>query len=167
MKRSWLITILLCLLLLMCGGAVIGLLQVVPSSQCSNVYRKYAEVDGIDATFIKDYRICSPYSDPFCLDVTVLRAETDSCWNILFNDFNIGSRTDGALHTDSNTFDFWYAPPDRYDQPMDSTLEDNDFIAVSRHKKTITIFHTDHHDHGFALTAFTITTNKNNNQHNI
>ena len=57
MKRSWLITILFCLFLLGSGGAVLLLPQVVPFSQCSDVYKRYAKMDGVDATFIKDYKV--------------------------------------------------------------------------------------------------------------
>ena len=56
MKRSWLITILVCLLILGGGGAVLLLPQVVPFDQCSDVYKRYADMDGVDATrFRMDY----------------------------------------------------------------------------------------------------------------
>ena len=52
MKRAWLITIIICLVLLGGGGAVLLLPQVVPFDQCSDLYKQYANVEGIDATFI-------------------------------------------------------------------------------------------------------------------
>ena len=47
MKRSWLITILICLLLLCGGGAVLLLPQVIPFDQCSDVYKRYADMEGL------------------------------------------------------------------------------------------------------------------------
>ena len=84
MKRSWLITILFCLLLLGGGGAVLLLPQVVPFDQCSDLYKQYVAVEGINATYIKDYKV----NDTVFVDVTLLEA-TDSMWHTLMKDFNI------------------------------------------------------------------------------
>lgn len=85
MKRSWLITILVCLLLLGGGGTVLLLPQVVPFDQCSDVYKRYAKMDGVDATFIKDYKI----SDTVFVDVTLLEATDSMGWATLKKDFEI------------------------------------------------------------------------------
>lgn len=85
MKRSWLITILVCLLLLGGGGTVLLLPQVVPFDQCSDVYKRYAKMDGVDATFIKDYKI----NDTVFVDVTLLEATDSMGWATLKKDFEI------------------------------------------------------------------------------
>lgn len=85
MKRSWLITILFCLLLLSGGGAVLLLPQVVPFSQCSDVYKRYAKMDGVDATFIKDYKV----NDTVFVDVTLLETKDTALWDSLCRDFGI------------------------------------------------------------------------------
>ena len=82
MKRSWLITILICLLLLCGGGAVLLLPQVVPFDQCSDVYKRYADMDGVDATFIKDYKV----NDSIRVNVTLLQATDSVSWNIIAKD---------------------------------------------------------------------------------
>ena len=87
MKRSWLITILICLLLLCGGGAVLLLPQVVPFDQCSDVYKRYADMDGVDATFIKDYKI----NDTVFLDITLLETSDSVSWENLCKDFGIAS----------------------------------------------------------------------------
>lgn len=89
MKRSWLITILFCLLLLGGDGAVLLLPQVVPFSQCSDVYKRYAKMDGVDATFIKDYKI----NDTVFVDVTLLETKDTALWDSLCADFGIASIT--------------------------------------------------------------------------
>ena len=85
MKRSWLITILVCLLILGGGGAVLHLPQVVPFNQCSDVYKRYAKMDGVDATFIKDYKV----NDTVFVDVTLLEAIDSTGWDILKTDFKV------------------------------------------------------------------------------
>lgn len=89
MKRSWLITILICMLLLGGGGAVLFLPQVVPFDQCSDVYKKYAGMDGVDATFIRDYKV----NDTVFVDVTLLEAKYTTAWEELCKDFDIASIT--------------------------------------------------------------------------
>lgn len=85
MKRSWLITILVCLLILGGGGAVLLLPQVVPFDQCSDVYKRYAKMDGVDATFIKDYNV----NDSVVVSATLLETEDTCMWEKLCEDMHI------------------------------------------------------------------------------
>lgn len=88
-KTSWLITILVCLLIIVGGGAVVLCPRIVLPSQCSEVYKRYSKADGIDATFIKDYRV----NDSVFVDVTVLEANNDSAWEVLKNEYKIPELT--------------------------------------------------------------------------
>ena len=155
MKRSWLITILICLLLLCGGGAVLLLPQVIPFDQCSDVYKRYADMDGVDATFIKDYKV----NDTVRVDVTLLEAQTDSAWTQLTDDFNAQLPPD-MPPPPPNTVDFWYAPHDNYSHPMDTILTNNDIIAVSHDIRTIAIFHIESEKQIDAILYHQITTNK-------
>ena len=85
MKKSWFITILYCLLLLGGGGAVLLIPRVVPFDQCSDVYKRYADMDGVDATFIKDYKV----NDSIRVNVTLLQATDSVSWNIIAKDLNV------------------------------------------------------------------------------
>lgn len=139
MKRSWLITILFCLLLLGGGGAVLLLPQVVPFSQCSDVYKRYAKMDGVDATFIKDYKV----NDTVFVDVTLLEAKTDSAWTVLQTDFNVPIIPEEyrELVAIYSSVDSWLAPKEDYTLPMDIVPHKNDAIVTSRKTQTISIFH--------------------------
>lgn len=139
MKRSWLITILVCLLILGGGGAVLLLPQVVPFDQCSDVYKRYADMDGVNATFIKDYKV----NDSVYVNVTLLQSKTDSAWLTLVQDFNIVFPDDATLPTDTNSVSFWFAPHDNYKLPMDTIFLNNDIVAVSTYKHIVSIFHID------------------------
>ena len=85
MKRSRILTLLLCLLLLGAGAAVILTPCTVHYDQCSDIYKKYAGTDGIEAAFVKDYKV----NDTVLIDATVLEATTDSAWAVLQKDFNV------------------------------------------------------------------------------
>ena len=137
MKRSWFITVLVCLLLLGGAGIVVLLPRIVSFDKCSEVYKKYAEMEGMKATFIKDYQI----NDSVVVDVTHLKAVTDSAWAWLREDFNVNSIPE-ELYDDTtpHTIYFWAAPKNRYDQPMDTVLLNNDFIVVSCRDRTVAVF---------------------------
>lgn len=139
MKRSWFITILFCLLLLGSGGAVLILPQVVPFSQCSDVYKRYAKMDGVDATFLKDYKV----NDTVFVDVTLLEAKTDSAWTILQTDFNVPIIPEEyrELVASSNSVDFWLASKDNPKDRTDTIIIHNDIIVMSRQMQTICICH--------------------------
>ena len=70
MKKSWIITFILCLLLLGGGCVAAFLPRTVPFYKCSDEYKKYSRVDGVEASFIKDFRI----NDTLTVDVTMLKA---------------------------------------------------------------------------------------------
>ena len=89
MKKSWPITILVCLLILGGGGLILGWPRTVPLDQCSDVYKRYADMDGVDATFIKDYKI----NDTVFVDVTLLETKDMALWDSLCTDFGIASIT--------------------------------------------------------------------------
>nr|MCR4812517.1 hypothetical protein [Bacteroidales bacterium] len=60
-----------------------------PTREVSELYARYAGVDGIEASFIKDYRV----NDSVFVDVTVLEATTDSAWIVLKDNYNIPKMT--------------------------------------------------------------------------
>lgn len=59
--------------------------RTVPFGQCSEVYKKYAAVDGVDAMFIKDYKI----NDIVFVDVTILKAKDSATWISLKKSFEV------------------------------------------------------------------------------
>lgn len=139
MKKSWPITILVCLLILGGGGLILGWPRTVPFSQCSDVYKRYAKMDGVDATFIKDYKV----NDTVFVDVTLLEAKTDFAWTVLQTDFNVPIIPEEyrELVASYSSVDFWLAPKEDYTLPMDIVPHKNDAIVTSRKTQTISIFH--------------------------
>ena len=85
MKKSWPITILICLLLLGGGAVVIFWPRTVPFEQCSEIYQMYANVEKVKASFIKDFKV----NDTVFVDVTLLEAIDSTGWDILKTDFKV------------------------------------------------------------------------------
>ena len=59
--------------------------RTVPFDQCSDVYKRYAKMDGVDATFIKGYKV----NDTVFVDVTLLETKDTALWDSLCKDFGI------------------------------------------------------------------------------
>ena len=141
MKRSWLITILVCLLILGGGGAVLLLPQVVPFNQCSDVYKRYAKMDGVDATFIKDYKV----NDSVVVSATLLETEDTCMWEKLCEDMHIPSITKipeefKDLFLSKNTFGYIVEKDSSLIAEKDMCLKN--LYVYSRMDMTICIFHS-------------------------
>lgn len=142
MKRAWLITIIICLVILGGGAVVLLLPQVVPFDQCSDVYKRYAKMNGVDATFIKDYKV----NDSIRVNVTLLQATDSVSWNIIAKDLNVPPPPEipdeyKGLFLQSNSFGYFIVKnkPNEDKQMHDKR---KDICTFSREKVTICIFHT-------------------------
>lgn len=139
MKRSWIVTILVCIVLLGGGAAVLLLPQVVPFRQCSEIYQKYAEVDGVDATFVKDYKV----NDSVFVNVTVLQAKDSAGWALLCKDFDVPtpSLKSQQLIKDGVDLIFSGVIPKSEFEASANTYKNN-VLAISHLLHTLTVFHT-------------------------
>lgn len=138
MKRSWHITILVCLLLLAGGGAVVLLPRIVPYEQCSDLYKQYADTEGITASFIKEY----PINDTVAVDVTLLAATTDSAWSLLQERFQVPPLNDVTRQLIDSGKDIVFT---LQASKTDGTVElGNDYerlLGISYLTKQISVFH--------------------------
>lgn len=130
MKKSWPITILVCLLILGGGGLILGWPRTVPFDQCSDVYKRYAKMDGVDATFIKDYKV----NDTVFVDVTLLEAIDSTGWDILKKDFEVASLPPELQQLVDSGKDLVFTKI--ISEPAASHL-----LAISYLTKTLTVFH--------------------------
>ena len=109
--------------------------RVVPLEECSEVYRRYEGLEGIDAAYIKNYRV----NDTLTLPVTLLEATTDSGWARLQKDFGvpeIPKEYEDLFYADSNQVSV-----KKYVNP-ENTLDtqSDDLVATSRYKRAICYF---------------------------
>ena len=108
----------------------------LPVSQCSDVYRQYHNVEGIEASYIQDFAL----NDSTTVAVTVLKATDSVARNLLISDFKISSINLGtpadAFSTGSRLF-----PKGHPDQIADSILTNNELLVHYRQDKVLYIFH--------------------------
>lgn len=139
MKKSWPITILFCLLIIGGGAAVILWPRTVPFEQCSEIYQKYANVEDVSASFIKDYKV----NDTVYVDVTLLEATDSVGWATLKKDFDIPNPSPNfqqRIDSGKNMIGVKIIPKSI---AVDTTSKEypNNLLAISYLNHTLTIFH--------------------------
>lgn len=112
--------------------------RTVPFDQCSDLYKQYANVEGIDASFIKDYKV----NDTLTLDVTLLEATTDSAWQALCADFALSDIVKNIMQIDPCAIFSRQVNCHDYTQVVRGDSPDAELLAISCDTKTFTVFHT-------------------------
>ena len=136
MKKSWPITILVCLLILGGGALILGWPRTVPFDQCSDLYKQYVAVEGINATYIKDYKV----NDTVFVDVTLLEAIDSTGWDILKKDFEVPALPPELQQLVDNGEDLVFTK--MIPKPkIDTSDFPNDLLAISHMIHTVTVFH--------------------------
>ena len=87
MRKQNIIIVVVLSVLSVAGGmlAVRYLSGVEPYWKCSEVYRRYAHVEGVEAAFVKGF----PINDTVAVDVTLLHATDSAGWAYMMEAFNI------------------------------------------------------------------------------
>ena len=113
--------------------------RTVPFDQCSDLYKQYADMEGIDATFIKDYKV----NDTVFVDVTLLEATDSVGWVTLKKDFDIVDITPELQQFIDNGENLIFTkliPKSSFSDTTSCPYKD-DLLAISFLTKTLTVFH--------------------------
>ena len=111
--------------------------RFVPYWQCSEVYKQYSKVEGIRASYLKDYRL----NDTLTIGVTLLEAETDSGWVRLQEDFAIEPLPPEVLAIlDSNGVNMWKASMSDYSVSAEKDALEYYFIAMQYCRRRLSVF---------------------------
>ena len=114
----------------------------LPVEECGDVFQRYWQVDGVDASFMKDF----PVNDTLRLDVTTLQARDSAGWEQLKKDFHLPELPEKSrkkIEKGIDVISIRYAPIADPTARMDtSCLLENNILGISRLYKTISIFHT-------------------------
>ena len=145
MKRTGLITLAACFAVLVMAVVVIRYPRTVPLEECSDVYKRYKDVEGVRATYIKDFRV----NDTLTIGVTLLEATTDSGWAKLVSKFNVPVEM-VELAKSNPDIDIWVgqALKDRPEVLCDVSelneeeAQELEIMTISMQMHTICIFHT-------------------------
>ena len=116
---------------------VLYLRTTVPYWQCSEVYKRYHKVEGVRATYIKNF----PLNDTLTVGVTLLEATDSAGWEVLQRDFELIPLPPEALaFFDTNSVNLCLASKNDYCKGMDSIILNNDIIAVSYYRQQVSVF---------------------------
>ena len=113
--------------------------RTVPFDQCSDVYKRYAAVDGVVATFIKDYKV----NDTVFVDVTLLEAIDSVSWTTLKKDFEVPDPSPDFQQFIDGGEDLIYVKLIPKTTASYTILNPypNDVLAISHLNRTLTVFH--------------------------
>ena len=138
MKRTSIVTLCLCVFVAVVMVVAVCMQRVVPYWQCSEVYKKYSRVEGVRATYVKDFRV----NDTLTVGVTLLEATVDSGWVTLQEDFGlpvIPKEYEKFFCADSNKVSLKFFPK-KEPLCLDGDTLLNDVLAISFYKHTIAYF---------------------------
>lgn len=138
MRRKRILSILISFIIIIGGVGVVAVPRIVPFGQCSGVYQQYADVEGVDACFFRDYSL----DDSTRIDVTCLKAGQSTQWESLLRDFGF-TYTDGTSDgtAQRSGIQLRYAPRTDYSLPMDSSILNNDVVVASYDDRRLVVFH--------------------------
>lgn len=123
--------------------------RTVPFDQCSDLYKQYANVEGIDVSFIKDYKV----NDTVFVDVTLLEATDSMGWATLKKDFEIPNPSPDFQQRIDRGKDLIYTKIIPKATVLD-TLQNSytkNLLAISHLNRSLIVFHTKNEDEVHAV----------------
>jgi hypothetical protein len=146
-KRFWLLGLVTMLLVIV--GVALSILwpRLFPSSEVSDLYRRYEHNDHIRATEIHDFRI----NDTLAVETVLLQAATDSAWCALLLDFGTPEELiemyktdkDFFVREDANAITLFYIDKVDIKKFLPSTNPDSRLVIASHWNRTLCIFMTE------------------------
>jgi hypothetical protein len=138
-KRFWLIIAILALVEALVCYIAIQWKYIFPSNEVSEIYARYEKVEGIDVSFVKDYKV----NDTVFVDVTLLEATDSVIWTTLKKDFEVPNPPPDVQQFIDNGEDLIYVKVMPKSTTTDTILDSysNNLLAISHLKRTLTVFH--------------------------
>lgn len=158
MKRRWMITLLLLPVAVLVTALATYRIHTVPTSQCSELYRQYRHLEGVKASYIKDF----PVNDTLRLDVTLLQAADSAAWERLKEDFGIVQWPDNVvalLRCNEDIVQISIAASDYKEHYKGLDIKEIDIIAGAFRKQTISVFHLETTEQQHAVIQYNLLKN--------
>ena len=111
--------------------------QTLRDDQCSPLYQRYCHTPGIEASFVKGFRI----NDTLAIDATLLHATDSASWARLKTDFEIPELPPDFQQLVDNGNELILTKKIPKSPPPPPTAYPNDLLAVSSLNWKITVFH--------------------------
>ena len=115
--------------------------------ECGPLYRQYAHAPGIEASFVKGFRV----NDTLFLDVTLLQAKDSAGWERLLNDFHLVNAIDTNLYSQSQSFCISLVSKDDPTKKTGNPDEPLCSRVAFPYEREIHIYSTENDDHCMAL----------------
>ena len=142
MKRRLLTFGLLALLLVAAVTAWHYRARLLPHREAGEIFLRYRDIPGIDADYIKNFRI----NDTLCLDMTLFEAEDSLAFATLLKAWNKSEEyiTDiMSGETKENTRFVSIQEKGHPEKPKDmEDMANNEVVAIFPKRKAVAIFHT-------------------------
>ena len=144
MRKHNIICLSICLVGLLASLAIVYFRYTVPYWQCSEVYKRYHKVEGVEAAYVKNF----PINDTLTVAVTLLQAADSAGWEYLLQEFNIPA--DMVVAAKANpAFDIWVwqilkdHPETRYvsNGDGDGDTVKTEIMSTSFSKQEVCVFH--------------------------
>lgn len=147
-KRFWLVVGVVAVLEVLVLYLVLQWKYLFPSSEVSELYTKYANTEGVEASFVKDFRI----NDTVFVDVTMLEAEDSVAWALLCKDFEVPILSLKSQRLIQSGVDLICSGtiPKSESEVSTNTYMYN-VLAISYLSHTLTVFHTINEDEKHAV----------------
>ena len=145
MKKMWPIKVLVFVVIV--GGALAIRYgsSVVPYWQCSEVYKRYHKVEGVQATYIKNY----PVNDTLTIGVTLLEATDSAGWERLMERFGAPDDMIETVKSNPEARKAWVrmAPKGHPEEMVEGVMQGGDteewgydMVAISFEPRAIAVF---------------------------
>ena len=147
MRRFWLFTI--CGLLLAVAIPLLAAYcpRILLPSQCSPLYQRYCYTPGIEASYVKGFRI----NDTLFVDATLLHATDSASWATLLNDFHLVNAIDTSAYSRPHSFSILRVFPKDPTKRVSDPDEPFCSCVAFPFEKEIHIYSTENDDHRRAL----------------
>ena len=138
-KRFWLIVAILALVEAAIFCVALQWKYIFPSREVSDLYTHYEKIDGIETSFIKNYKV----NDTVFVDVTLLEATDSMGWATLKKDFEIPNPSTDFQQRIDRGKDLIYVKVIPKSTTTDTILDSysNNLLAISHLKRTLIVFH--------------------------
>ncbi|MBP5541623.1 MAG: hypothetical protein J6X88_08260 [Bacteroidales bacterium] len=142
MKRYWILTLIGLVLCLGVAWAMKSMPRLLSDEECSLIYQRYADDPGIEASFVKGFRV----NDTLAIDATLLHATDSAGWERLREELNLPKPNTIAAEFIKKgkdiiiTYMTKKGGASKYDMDKEN-LNNNDIVGVSYLTQSIAIYH--------------------------
>ena len=128
-------------------AAVVWRCYLYPEREVSDLYLRYAEDPGVEASYVKGFRI----NDTLAIDATLLHATDSAGWERLLNDFHLVNAIDTNLYSQSQSFCISLVSKDDPTKKTGNPDEPLCSRVAFPYEREIHIYSTENDDHCMAL----------------